>query len=83
MFLLKVWSDLNLLIPDRTKLKALIRKYKLPVDIFMGAYDRIIPVKQAKQFKGDLETVNIHVLEKGHKILDNETVAQISQYFLD
>ena len=77
-FLLHVWPALSGVAPRPAQLKKLIKKYHLPVVIFMGAYDKIIPPSIALKFKKGLDTVQLHIVEKGHRILDHETVRQIA-----
>jgi len=80
-FLLKVWPDLSRIITSATTVKAAIIKHRIPVYIFMGAYDRVIPVKNADSFKG-LETVTIYVAEKGHRVFDKDTMPQMAECLL-
>lgn len=81
-FLLNVWPGLRELVPNHKRLSAAIEKYRIPVNIFMGAYDRIIPPSLAKEFKKDLDTVHLHILEKGHRVFDNENIPQMAECLL-
>ncbi|MCD6010659.1 MAG: alpha/beta hydrolase fold protein [Flavipsychrobacter sp.] len=81
-FLLKVWPGMSDLVSSPQQLKAVIRKHKIPIAIFMGAYDKIIPVSQAKKFSRGLDTVNVHIVGKGHRLFDNETAQQIAVQLL-
>jgi pimeloyl-ACP methyl ester carboxylesterase len=80
--LLQVWPGMSDIIPSPTKLKRLIRQYNIPVSIFMGANDRITPPHLGKNFKSGLDTVQLHILEKGHRVFDHENAAQIAQSLL-
>lgn len=77
-FLLKVWPCMSDLVAAPATLKKLIGNKKMPVTIFMGAHDKIIPVAQARKFAVGLPTVDIRVLDKGHRLLDSETAPQIA-----
>ncbi len=77
-FLLQVWPGMSDIIPSPTKLKRLIGQYHIPVSIFMGAQDRIIPPSLAKNFKEGLDTVQLYVLEKGHQVFDHQNAQQIA-----
>jgi pimeloyl-ACP methyl ester carboxylesterase len=77
-FLLKVWPAMSHITPDRKKLSAAIKKYCIPVFVFMGAYDKIIPVLHAERFKRDLPTVHLHILEKGHRVFDADSLPQMA-----
>lgn len=81
-FLLQVWPGMSDIIPSPTKLKRLIKQFNIPVSIFMGAYDRIIPPSLARNFKNGLDTVELFVLEKGHHVFDHENAQQIAERLL-
>lgn len=81
-FLLRVWPGLRKIVPDLKKLKTLINEYAIPMHIFMGAYDRVIPVANAERFKRGLKSVHVHVMEKGHRTFDYETVPQMAKCLL-
>jgi pimeloyl-ACP methyl ester carboxylesterase len=80
--LLRVWPAMRYIISRPEKLKAAIGKYKIPVSIFMGANDKIMPPSLAEKFKRGLDTVQLHVLDKGHRVLDNENAQQIAKSLL-
>jgi pimeloyl-ACP methyl ester carboxylesterase len=77
-FLYTVWPAMSALLPDRKKVQQHIRAHRLPVDIFMGAYDRVIPVKYAQRFMKSLPEARLHVVEKGHKLFDADTLTQMA-----
>ena len=77
--LLHVWSDLSLIVPNGRKLRSVIKKYHLPVFVFMGSYDRVIPVKKAEDFKKGLNSVKLFILEKGHRLFDADTLPQMAE----
>ena len=81
-FLLRVWPSLSDLVPVPEKLKAAIKQYHIPVAIFMGVHDHIMPPALAEQFKAGLETVQLYVPAKGHRILDIENAEQIAHTLL-
>lgn len=81
-FLLRVWPAMSRLIPAPAKLKATIRQHKIPIAIFMGAYDKIMPPLLGEKFKTGLDTVQLFVLEKGHHVLDHDSARQIAEYLL-
>ena len=77
-FLGRAWPAMSMIIPNTRKLKAVINKYNIPVCIFMGEHDRVIPLQHAKKFQQGLSTVKLHVLDKGHRVFDADTIPQIS-----
>lgn len=76
--LLKVWPSMSLIVPDMRRLRMAIRKHRMSVFIFMGNNDRIIPVPQARRFKKGLDTVQLVILDKGHRVFDSETLPQMA-----
>jgi pimeloyl-ACP methyl ester carboxylesterase len=77
-----VWPAMAQLIPLTGKVKENIRKQKIPVYVFMGKYDKVIPVQLAEGFCKDLPTATLILLEKGHRLTDDECVAAISKCLL-
>ena len=81
-FLLQVWPAMSRIVPNERRLRAAIKQYKIPVHVFMGTYDKVIPLRNANAFKRDLETVHLHVVEKGHRMLDNDTIPKMAECLL-
>lgn len=81
-FLLSVWPSLSDLIPDPGTLKNIITKYHIPVTIFMGAHDKIMPPELAQKFKTGLDTVQLFIVDKGHRIFDTDTAPRIASSLL-
>lgn len=81
-FLLHVWPAMSGVMPEPAQLKKIIELHHLQVIIFMGAFDKIMPPAIAKKFKAGLGTVQLQVIEKGHRILDHETAQQIAASLL-
>ncbi len=81
-FLLRVWPSMSDLVPDPKKLKQAIKQYHIPVYIFMGTYDRIMPISLAERFKRGLDTVQLFVLEKGHRVFDDKNTRLIADTLL-
>lgn len=81
-FLYKVWPSLCLLIPDSKKLIKAIQHHDIPVHIFMGAKDPVIPASHAKRFKSKYDKVQVYILDKGHRILDADTLPMMANSIL-
>ena len=81
-FLLKVWPCLKKIVPKPRAVRAAIAKHDLPVHIFMGAYDKVIPPKLAHGFKRNLKSVHLYILNKGHRVMDSESLPEISACLL-
>ncbi len=78
-FLWQVWPCMSKLMPTQRIVKQNIAQYKIPVLIFMGAYDKVIPPSLAKKFVQGLETAKLYVLQKGHRVFDTENAGEIAQ----
>jgi pimeloyl-ACP methyl ester carboxylesterase len=81
-FLKEVWLGTSELIPHLPSLKKAILKYRIPVFLFMGVYDRIIPPSMGEKFKAGLATVEMITLEKGHRVFDDTNAHIIAEHFL-
>jgi pimeloyl-ACP methyl ester carboxylesterase len=82
MFLLNVWTCFSELVTSPSEIRKIINQYHIPVFIFMGAHDRIIPPSKAQKFKTGMNTVKLCILEKGHHILDEENTGLIARELL-
>ena len=79
-FLLKVWPCLSLLIPDINKLKSIVEQHDINLGVFMGKHDVIIPPALGIGFKKNIPSADLVILDKGHKILDTDTIPVIAKY---
>jgi len=79
-FLLKVWPNLRFIVPDRNKLKEAINKYKIPVHIFIGNRDKVILAKYGERFKKEMSTVKLYIVDRGHWLLDDETLSAMAKH---
>ena len=73
-----VWPAMAGLSPEIYSLKKIIQQYDIPITIFMGRYDKIIPPSVAEKFKMGLDSVHVIVLDKGHRIYDASNAAMIA-----
>jgi pimeloyl-ACP methyl ester carboxylesterase len=80
--LLKVWPAMSKLIPSPSRLRNVIAKNRIPVVLFMGVNDKIMPPRLGAQFKAGLDTVQLHILNRGHIIFDHENAEQIAKSLL-
>jgi pimeloyl-ACP methyl ester carboxylesterase len=78
----KAWPALRLLLPRLPRVKAGIARHKVEVHIFAGRHDRIIHVADALAFAKGAPNVQLHVLDKGHWLLDDETIRDASRALL-
>lgn len=82
-FLLNVWSDMSMIVPNMKKLRSAVRDHQIPVYIFMGHFDRVIPLRHAQRFMKGLESVKLFVVEKGHRVFDSDTIPQMAKCLID
>lgn len=78
-FLGNAWPAVQELVPSIPGVRAAIETYKIPVHLFMGKWDQVIPPKNAAAFARDSRQIKIHLLDKGHHVLDAETARSIAQ----
>lgn len=76
--LLHAWPCLRFLVRPPAVLKEVINKHQVPVHIFMGATDRILPPSLGTQFAAGAPTVHLQVLDRGHRIFDAANAAQLA-----
>lgn len=66
------------------RLKRLIRKYKIPVRMMFGRYDKIIPYAGGEKFKEGIEEfVSMKIVDSGHHLLSEWLVDKIVQLVND
>lgn len=65
-------------------LKKLIRKYKIPVKMLFGRFDKVIPFAGGENFKKGIEEfASIKVIDAGHHLLSEAHVDKIVQLIND
>lgn len=75
----KAWPALRHLIPRTARVKAAIARHNIHVHIFAGRFDRVIPLAGAVAFARGTRNIHLHILEKGHRVLDGETIRDVAQ----
>ena len=81
-FLMQVWPGMSKLMPLPVKVKRIIKQHHIPISIFMGQHDRIMPPALAQKFKAGLDTVQLFILDKGHRVFDEENAGFIASHLL-
>jgi len=82
-FLGKAWPALRHLVPRVSRVHAVLRAHRIPVHIFAGRHDRVIPLSAAKAFAAGQAHVHLHILERGHRVIDAGTLSTIAQPLLE
>lgn len=72
--LYRIWLSTRHLIVPASILYRMMKANNIHVHLIMGHHDRVIPVQQAKKFKGKNPLVHLHIFERGHNLLDFEEV---------
>jgi pimeloyl-ACP methyl ester carboxylesterase len=75
-FLHRAWKSTQMLIPDMKLLRRQLSKYRVPVHLVMGAFDKIIPPSLAQQFRHQHPEVPIalYIAQRGHLLYEHPEV---------
>jgi pimeloyl-ACP methyl ester carboxylesterase len=80
LILYRRWISMRKFSPSLSKLKKLIKKYRIPVRMMFGAFDRVIPYEGGERFrKGIEEFATVKVVESGHNLLSEVQASKIVQ----
>ena len=79
-----LFYDYRTNLPLYPKVQAYFRELKPPMLIVWGRNDQIFPAAGAEPYKRDLKTLEYHLLDAGHFLLETEgdTVARLMREFL-
>ncbi|HTN18192.1 MAG TPA: alpha/beta hydrolase [Chitinophagaceae bacterium] len=72
--LYNIWMATRKLNARLSRVKREVAARHIPVHILMGEEDSVIPLRNAKIFKGKNEQIHIHVFQRGHNLLQFEEV---------
>lgn len=73
-----VWTSFRAIEPDLRRVAANMREAQLPLHLFMGAHDRVIPPRRAQRLQRSApRLVQVHVLPTGHWMLTPVLAAAI------
>lgn len=79
-----VWMIFRNILPKAKDVGEALNKNPLPVDIYFGKRDTIIPVIFGKKFiKEAVYPVNIHVLDAGHNLMKERIVQELIPWLED
>lgn len=81
-FLLNVWCTTSAMRPHRNRLKMEVEKHDIPIWVYAGKSDSIIPVKHARRFVKKIKTAQMVILKCGHRTINVDTVPVICQSLL-
>jgi pimeloyl-ACP methyl ester carboxylesterase len=66
--------------PSLSKLKQLIKKYRIPVKMMFGRYDQVIPYVGGEKFREGIEEfASVKIVDAGHHLLSESHADKIAQ----
>ncbi|MCL6523710.1 MAG: alpha/beta fold hydrolase [Thermoflavifilum sp.] len=76
------WNCLRSFTPDMNLLKTYIRRYRIPVWLIFGKYDRVIKPSYGKVMTRDLREARVWELDSGHQLLSSELASFLHDQLL-
>ena len=64
--------------PRLNKLRKLINRYKIPVNLLFGAYDKVITTSQGLAFKKNESLITVKELKCGHQIIKEKYAEEVA-----
>lgn len=75
------WTTMRAFKPDLYALKTIIAQHGIPVRFLFGKYDNIILSGRSDIFKDDTKNVQVHVINAGHRLLQEKHAGVIAGLF--
>ncbi len=75
------WLVMRAFKPALPLVKKIVKQYNIPVRFLFGRFDNIILSKRADIFKEDTANVQIHIIDAGHRLLQEKYIPSISALF--
>lgn len=72
-----VWRYLRKIEHNFKALRESVESFEIPIKTFIGAYDNIIPIENARKAKRKVPTMKIILVKSGHKMLTREICNEI------
>jgi pimeloyl-ACP methyl ester carboxylesterase len=74
----QVWMTLRKISSKNKKIKSILKEYKIPLHLFFGRHDKIIPPSIGINYrKGYEKLISMEILETGHRLLTDKTLKEI------
>ncbi len=75
-----VWMTFRKVFSDAQNLKKIIARFKIPVHLFFGRYDKIIPPAIGLKYrKGFEKLITLDIIDAGHKLLREKNLHEIGR----
>ncbi len=72
------WTCMRTFKPDIKKIRTIIQKKRLPVQMLYGKHDRIILAKRTNEFRKGIESLcNLYIIDAGHQVLQQRYAGTI------
>jgi len=75
------WTVMRKFKPNLFLLKKLIKQHSIPVRFLFGRFDNIILSSRADIFRDDTQNIQIHIIDAGHRLLQEKYASIISGLF--
>ena len=75
--LLGVWISHQYFMTYPWQFARLLRKEKIPIDLFYGKKDKIIPARWGQDFVHKIPHARLHLLESNHKLINKELASRL------
>lgn len=77
-----VWTFYRHIEIEPDKFIEVTRNEGIPVDLFFGKYDKVIPASNSRKLAHRMPEARIHILEAGHAMLNRELARRIADHHL-
>ncbi len=79
----RIYDSVHAFVPDLSHIQSLLNAREIPVEMFYGIRDEVIPVKGGEQFAAPLLCATLHVMDKGHLLVDQDLDALLAKTLYD
>ena len=66
------WISLDGFNPRFQQIKKLLRRYPIPVELYFGERDEVIPISAGKEMSEGMPNIRLHILQEGHRLVDTQ-----------
>lgn len=74
-----VWSFLRKTDPNLKKLSKELKKHKIPVRVFIGKHDKIIPYKNTRRLLALYPDLKVFTVDSGHALLSSRVLKELER----
>jgi len=75
------WTTMRKFKPNLRLLRKTILQHHIPVRFLFGRFDNIILSSRADAFKNDTENIQVHIIDAGHRLMQEKYAPVISKLF--